>query len=320
MIAGLVQRIALRLDAGYNARHATGFKAGWPASSRSDVHYFESDRVLFRYREAQGPLGASTLVFTADPPITLERYDALIALAAADFRVVVFELPGMGFSPGRRTFRFGFRESNDAVAQLLEAVAGPQAVLAFSCAAGLCAIDLAHRRPELVRALVLIQSTDAAGFARWKAARDPKRILARPIIGQYIMRKLAAQRMPAWFRLALGRAQQQEEFCDCAQAAMEQGALWSLASAYQVYLREDLELPPVQQPALALWGMGDGSHTIENRDAIRSVVPGATIHSFDELGHFPELEEPELVYPLIRDWVAALNTTSQTAAPYPQTP
>jgi len=303
-MTGLVQKIALRMEAQYNAKHIPGFKAGWAATSRADIRFFETEKVLFRYREKAGPDGAPTLVFSADPPITLEQYDELIELASKNFRVVVFELPGMGFSPGKSGYRFGFRETNDEVAMFLEAIAGPQAIIAFSCAAGLAALDLAYRRPELVSALVLIQTTDVAGFVRWKSGRDPKGILAKPILGQLAMRKAAPARMPSWFRLSLGREDHEERFCSCCQTSMKHGALWSLASAYQVYLKSDIALAPVTQPALAIWGEADGSHTTQNRDAIRSVAPDAQIRSFEMLGHFPELQEPSLVYPTIRDWVS----------------
>lgn len=290
------------MDAGFNAKHIDEFRSGWAASASNDVQFYETERVVFRYRENAGPEGAPTIVFCADPPVTLEQYDELIDLASCDFRVTVFELPGMGFSPGKRCYRFGFRETNDEVAGFLASVAGPGSVLAFSCAAGLAAIDLSNRRPELVSALALIQTTDVAGFARWKASRDPKGILSKPILGQLAMRTLARKRMPAWFSLSLGREDQEEQFCSCADASMDKGALWSLASAYQVYLRSDVELTPVAQRALAIWGELDRSHTQENRDAIRSVAPEATIHSFKNLGHFPELQEPGTIYPLIRDW------------------
>lgn len=303
-MTSLLQKIALRMDARYNAKHVPNFKAGWAATSRADIHFFETDKVLFRYREQAGPEGAPTLVFTADPPVTLEQYDELIELVSKDFRVIVFELPGMGFSPGKSGYRFGFRETNDEVAKFLEAVVGPQAIFAFSCAAGLAALDLAQRRPELVSALVLIQTTDVAGFVRWKSGRDPKGILAKPILGQLAMRKVAAGRMPSWFRLSLGREDHEERFCSCCHTSMEHGALWSLASAYQVYLRSDIALSPVTQPALAIWGEADGSHTTQNRDAICSVVPGVQIQSFETLGHFPELQEPALIYPIIRDWLS----------------
>lgn len=299
----MFQKIALRLDAEFNAKHIRRFTSGWAARSREDIRFFETDKVLFRYRERAGPVGAPTIVFAADPPVTLEQYDDLMDLVSQDFRVVVFELPGMGFSPGKRGYRFGFQETNDEVGNFLAEIAGPQAIIAFSCAAGLAALDLANRRPELVSTLVLIQTTDVAGFARWKSARDPKGILAKPILGQFAMRKIALERMPAWFRLALGRKDHEERFCSCSHKSLNEGALWSLASAYQVYLKPDVSLAPVSQPSLAVWGEADGSHTLENRDAISSLAPEAEMRSFENLGHFPELQEPKIVYPVIRDWI-----------------
>ncbi len=307
---GFLQNIALSLDARYNAKHIEQFKSGWAAFSRPDVRFFETDRVLFRYRVVDGPVGAPTIVFSADPPVSLEQYDELLERLGKDFRVVVFELPGMGFSPGKASFRFGFRETNDQVAQFLEAIVGQNAILAFSCAAGLASLDLANRRQDLVAALILIQVTDVAGFARWKASRDPKNILGKPILGQLGMRKLARERMPAWFRLSLGREDHEPAFCSCSGTAMDQGALWSLASAYQVYLRPDISLAEINQPALAIWGEADGSHTLENRDAIRSVVPRVDIRSFEELGHFPELQDPVTIGDTVRDWIVEHRSSS----------
>lgn len=302
-MTSFLQNIALALDARFNAKHIEQFKSGWPASSRADLRFFETDRVLFRYRLVDGPEGAPTIVFSADPPVSLEQYDDLLERLGKDFRVIVFELPGMGFSPGKASFRFGFQETNDQVAQFLDAIAGPNAVLAFSCAAGLAALDLANRRPDLVAALILIQVTDVAGFARWKACRDPRNILGKPILSQLGMRKLARDRMPAWFRLSLGRKEHEPAFCSCSAAAMDEGALWSLASAYQVYLHPDISLAEISQPALAIWGEADGSHTLENRDAIRSVAPNADIRSFKDLGHFPELQDPLTIGKTVRDWI-----------------
>ncbi len=302
-MSGLMQKFALWNDAHFNAKHAAKFRSGWAATSRQDIRFFETNKVVFRYRDVKGPMGAPTLIFSVDPPVSLEQYDELLDRASKDFRVIVFELPGMGFSPSKRSFRFGFTETNDVVAAFIEQVAGHQCTLAFSCGAGLAALDLAHRRPELVSSVVLIQTTDVARFDRWKAARDPKNVLAKPFLGQLAMRKLAKQRMPVWFRLALGRKDHEERFCQCSKEALDHGALWSLASAFQTYLRPDLVLAPITQPALALWGETDGSHPVENRDAIRSLAPGVVIRSFDQLGHFPELQDPGLVYPIIRHWL-----------------
>jgi pimeloyl-ACP methyl ester carboxylesterase len=305
-VGSILQNLALRLDAGFNAKHIDQFKHGWPASTRSDIRFYETDRVLFRYREVAGPPGAPTIVFSADPPVTLEHYDAMIGLASKDFRLIIFELPGNGFSPGKSAYRFGFRETNDAVAEFLQAVAGEGAIYAFSCVAGLAAVDIACRYPELVRALVLIQAADAGGLDIWKKSRDPKGILRKPIIGQYVMRKLAGKRMPKWFEVALGRASDHEHFCSCSHVSLDQGALWSLASAFQAYHSPDLDLPKPTQPCLAIWGELDGSHTPETRATTANLAPNVEIRSLSATGHFPELQDPELVLPIIKDWVEKL--------------
>nr|WP_298899064.1 alpha/beta hydrolase [uncultured Altererythrobacter sp.] len=305
-MGGMLQKLALRLDARFNAKHVSQFRDGWASRSRGDVRFYDTDRVMFRYREAAGPEGAPTIVFTADPPVTLEQYDDLIELASRDFRVVIIELPGNGFSPGKRHYRFGFEETNDEVAAFLRDVAGEQAIYAFSCAAGLAAVDIAARYPELVRALVLIQTASVAGFSAWKSARDPKGILARPILGQYAMRKMARARMPQWFNLAVGRKVDRERFCSCSDTSLEHGALWSLASAYQVYLSPDIKLGTPLQPTLAVWGQADGSHTKETMATTAKMAANVEVRTFQELGHFPELEEPELVYPVVRDWLMCM--------------
>lgn len=305
-MTGLLQSLALRLDAGFNAKHIEPFKRGWPSKSRSDVRFHETDRVMFRYREAQGPVDAPTIVFSADPPVTLEQYDELIELASKHFRVIVFELPANGFSPAKGSFRFGFQETNDEVAHFLRAIAGDAAIYAFSCAAGLAAVDIAARYPELVRAMVLIQVADVGGFAAWKSNRDPKQVLVKPIVGQLTMRKIARKRMPDWFGLVLGRKDDHQRFCSCADRAMDHGSLWSLASAYQVYLTPDIEIGMPSQPTLAIWGEADRSHTDQTRASSVNLATNIEVKTLRNLGHFPELEDPELVFPIIRDWIVQL--------------
>ena len=75
---GVLQNIGLWLDARLNAKHVEQFRSGWAASTRSDIRFFETDRVLFRYRIVEGPVGAPTIVFSADPPVSLEQYDELL--------------------------------------------------------------------------------------------------------------------------------------------------------------------------------------------------------------------------------------------------
>ncbi|MBX9747459.1 MAG: alpha/beta hydrolase [Hyphomonadaceae bacterium] len=227
--------------------------------------------------------------------MTLETYDPLIETFASHFRVIVVELPAMGFSVASEDFGFGFGETNDELTKFLSAVAGERAIYAFSCVAGLAAIDIAVRSPALCSHLALIQTGDVAAFARWKALRDPKRILAKPVLGQLAMKRLAAERMPMWYALSVGKREMIAGFCQCAAESFRHGAQWSLASAYQCYMDDRQALSPPTQPLLSLWGEADRSHTPENQHSIKRLAPHAECVSFPELGHTPELEDPERV-------------------------
>ena len=289
--------LGVRLDTADGRAKMERFRAGWPGRAEAGVAFHRTQRVQFRYK-ARGT--GRTIVFAADPPMTIETYDALFDVFSPYFRVVVFELPAMGFSAADERFRFGFAETNHEVALFLRAIAGEGAILAFSCAASLAAIDIAVRTPELCSCLALIQGGDVAAFALWKAGRDPRRILARPVVGQVLMKRLAAKRMPDWYALSVGRSELVEPFCTCAAHAFRHGAMWSLASAYQRYLDETVTLAPPRQPVLSIWGGADKSHPPANRHTIRRLVPDARCVSFEDLGHTPELEAPSRVLAEIR--------------------
>lgn len=296
----ILTRLGLWLDTSGGAARRQAFRQGWPSQTSKEINFFETTKVQYRYRERPAQISdAPTLVFTADPPVTLEAYDDLLDVFARRFRVVVVELPAMGFSATSADYRFGFRETNDDLAVFLEAVAGPRAIWAFSCVAGLAAVDLAARRPELVDRLVLMQTGDVAAFQRWKAARDPKGVLARPILGQILMKRMAPKRMPDWFKLSVGNTDMIKPLCACASQSFSHGALWSLASAYQVYMDPGVQLAPVSQPVLALWGRADRSHPPQNEASAASFSSAVTHAAFDDLGHFCELEDPQRVFDVI---------------------
>lgn len=298
-MGGFLSEWATRMDTFGSRTRMKTFSAGWPASS-PEVKFYRSPKVQYRYRErGSGPV----IVFSVDPPATLEFYDDLFEVFAAHFRVIAVEMPAMGFSATTSDFGFGWRETNDDLACFLRDVAGSGAVLAFSCVAGLAAVDIAVRYPELVDRLVLSQTGDVAAFAKWKAARDPQGILGRPFVGQYVMKRIAPNRMPDWFRLSVGDRSKIEQFCKCADESFQHGALWSLASAYQTYMDPEVSLGRPKQPILALWGLADGSHPPENAESPRRLSGDVTYIPFDDLGHFPELEAPMRVLGLIRDFL-----------------
>ncbi|MEO1656079.1 MAG: alpha/beta hydrolase [Pseudomonadota bacterium] len=299
-MTGVLSRLATRIDTHGAKRRMKMFREGWAATTSPDIGFYETAKVQFRYRERGA---GQTLVFAADPPVTLEAYDELLAIFAPHYRVIVVELPAMGFSATRTNYRFGWRETNDEVIAFLKGVAGEGAVLAFSCVAGLASVDIAVRHPELARKLVLLQTADLPGLLRWKASRDPRGILGTPFIGQWAMKKIAPTRVGDWMGLAVGRQEQLKPLCGCASSSLDQGGLWALASAFQNYLHGRATVGVPQQPILAIWGLSDDSHPDEHADSTQNYAPNVRTEKIVDLGHFPELEDPERIFSLIDPFI-----------------
>lgn len=297
---GLLTRLGAKLDTWDGTRKMARFRSGWAASATPQVSFHRSAKVQYRYLEAgSGP----TIVFTCDPPMTIEVYGPLVEIFSRHFRVIAVELPAMGFSAASSAYGFGFRETNDDLAAFLRAVAGEGCIFAFSCAASLAALDIAERSPELASHLTLIQAGGTEAFATWKAGRDPKGILAQPFVGQLTMARIALKRVPQWYELSVGRKDQVPHFCACAERSFAHGAMWSLASAYQIYMDLQGELPRPPQPILSMWGAADRSHPPENVHSLAGLYDDVRTVTFDELGHTPELEAPEMVLATILDFL-----------------
>ena len=296
----MLTRLAAYLDTSGAKRKIEAFREGWPSKTRADIRFRDTGVTQYRYRErGQGPV----IVFAADPPVTLEMYDALIEIYAQRFRVIVVEMPAMGFSAARGSYGFGFRESADDLARFLEVIAGKGAILAFSCAAGMAAVDIAARRPELVSRLALIQTTSWEGFQDWRDARDPKKILSKPVFGQLAMQKLGPSRAPSWFKLATGNTAMIEPFCQCAAQTLERGAGWPLASAYQRYLKPGPSpLGRPKQEILVIWGKADKSHGPNAPARAKELGDKVRVVELDHVGHFGDLEDVPSVYKLIADF------------------
>ena len=290
----VLSKLASKLDTCCAGRRMKKALHGWPSRSRDDIKFKHVGGVQFRYRER----GSGTpIIFAADPPVTLELYDELLDTYASKFRVIVFEIPGMGFSVPEFGMDYAFNSLNDTIIRFLEAILDRPAVLAFSCAAGLGSIDIANRKPDLVGKIILIQTPSWEEEIAWKKSRDPKRILATPFIGQIAMHLLKRRRAPAWLNLAVGNRERFDSFCASALESLDQGAGWTMSSAFQMYLTDEKPgLPIANQPLLALWGQRDQTHLVTDKYSSLSLSKSSEIQLYEELGHFPDIEDVAQVY------------------------
>lgn len=271
------------------------------SGSRPGIGWITLDSAVIRYR-VHGK-GTSTIVFAADPPIVLEHYDRLIDLLEEDFRVVILEMPGFGFSTPKARLDFKFNTTNDVVAAVLKQIVDQPCVLAFPCVSAYCAIDLATRYPELVRGVVVIQAPSWNEQMKWKRGRDRSGLLRTPVLGQLALKILKRQIPSRWFSAAAGHKECLPRLIDTADTALAKGACFCLASVFQCYLTDEPpKLKPFHGPGLIIWGESDRTHRSTDKQSSQLLIPDATTISFRGAGHFPELEEPVRFARLITGW------------------
>ncbi len=277
-------------------------RTGPAATSCSHLGFYEDDECFIRFRKSgRGP----AIVFLCDGPATLEVYDGLIEQLAPQYTVVAFETPGNGFSVPKAGFRFDFVPCNDAVSRFLKEVAGEQAILAFSCGGAYAAVDIAVRHPELCSKLVIIQAPSWEEEARWKRSRDPHGLVSTPFVGQLLFPMMMKSRAPAWYDLSMAETPLVQTFCRCTQAAFDAGAAFALPTLFQNYLTG--AQPPfgvADQPALAIWGLQDGSHASTDKQSSVSMAKSVVVKALEHVGHFPELEDPSGFCRLVEEFAA----------------
>lgn len=238
--------------------------------------------------------GPRTIVFIPDPPNTIEHYDELFHLLAADARVVCFEIPGFGLSyPRTARFSCGPDDYAAVFTEILERTDVRDATMVASCLAAYVTMIVARRRPDLIANLVLCQTPAPEYMVRWARRFDPAGFLGVPILGQAIMFAVHAPATRIWYPAALPYGADPAPFLAPAAATQRAGGPYALASGIQSLHRLDAaELDDVRQPLTVCWGQADRTHADTDPCSLQRHVPHARFEHFERCGHFPDLEDP----------------------------
>jgi pimeloyl-ACP methyl ester carboxylesterase len=103
-----------------------------------------------------GPLDGDPIVFVHGTRLSRTSWSAQLAGLGDRYRVIAMDLPGHGMLSHRP---FTLRAAADELERVIVDAAGGRAVVTGLSLGGYVAMDLAARRPELVRALVLSGAT-----------------------------------------------------------------------------------------------------------------------------------------------------------------
>ena len=105
---------------------------------------------------AAGPADSAAIVFVHGTRLTRSAWTAQLEALSDTYRVIAMDLPGHGSLADRR---FTIGDAADELARVIERAAGGRAVVVGLSLGGYVAMDLAARRPELIRGLVLSGAT-----------------------------------------------------------------------------------------------------------------------------------------------------------------
>ena len=234
----------------------------------------------------------------------VEHYDELIGEMGSDYRIVVAELPGFGFSKSHSTEALGFQGSVSAVESALSDLVPGSMVVCAPCVCGFVGAELVHRGKLNIAGLVLVQTPDLDGMVRWTERMDPNGRLRKPYLGQILMRVGARRMTKKWFSYATAEGAQHATMAEKSLDVLSSGGSYPLATVFQIWGNE-LENHGLEIPALVIWGKQDRSHEPTERTSTLKHVPEARLTEFGQCGHFPELEDPaafaEEVVPFLRE-------------------
>ena len=139
--------------------------------------------------DADGPVEGTPIVFVHSTRLSRTMWRPQMDDLRDTYRVIAVDLPGHGALAERP---FTIASAADEVARVIEEAAGGRAVVVGLSLGGYVAMDLAARRPELVRALIL------SG-----ASSEPAGRLALPYLGlAWVMDRFDGRRLDAinaWF-------------------------------------------------------------------------------------------------------------------------
>ena len=266
----------------------------WRTSKQAPPHkqtvVVSTDTAQLRIRDS----GSSKpmVVFLCDPPVTIEAYDEVISLFEPDYRVVVIELPGFGFTKPSSSKACEFSATvisiESAIAQL-----NPQSlVICGPCIGGFVATELVHRANLDIDGIVLMQVPDTLGMLAWTEGMDPKGRLRTRYIGQMIVRRAANGLTKFWFKFATAKENDHSRLTKITLQALSIGARYPLATMLQKWPKQ-LKDMNLEIPALVIWGKQDRSHNKTDPRSTLKHVQDAEIIELENCGHFSELEKPE---------------------------
>jgi pimeloyl-ACP methyl ester carboxylesterase len=244
-----------------------------------------------------------------------------IPVLAQNCRCYAIDLIGFGGSakptPGAEV-EYTFETWGEQVVDFCREIIGSPTILVGNSIGCIVALQAAVTQPELIKSVALLNCSLRLLHDRKRATMPWYRQWGTPIlqsvlgvraIGNLFFSQLAKPKVVKKILLQAYHRPEAvtDELIDILMAPATDPGAADVFVAFTAYswgpLPEDL-LPQLSCPAIAIWGAADPWEPI---DLGRELMSVPTVREFVELpnvGHCPQDEAPELVNPILQNWIA----------------
>lgn len=226
-------------------------------------------------------------------------------LAKSGFRVLRYDLFGRGWSDRPRV-EYDIHLFIKQLKDLLDALDFKQVNLIGLSVGGPITAAYINKYPENVSKHVLI---DPAGGKRILLSRVLEAVKL-PIFGELalglfgsgnILKSLASDLFdPKLVEHFQAQYKVQMQFKGFKQAILSTMRNNMLESFYEVYEK----VGKLQKPTLLFWGKNDATVPFEDSRIILDAIPHTEFNAIENCGHIPHYEKPEIVNPILREFLS----------------
>lgn len=246
-----------------------------------------------------------TIVFTHSMLFNCRMFDAQVAALKDRYRCLLYDFRGQGKSEITESGYDLDTLAEDAAA-VIEALGDPPVhFLGFSMG-GMIGLRLAIRRPDLLRSLILL---DTSADEDDTALRIQARLLV--FLTRWFGPRLVTGRvMPLFFSKNFlkdrNRREQLEEWCGHFEANDRIGVTRAVRGVLGRQPVAD-ELNKISLPTLILIGENDKATSPEKSQRMQTAIAGSQLVIIPRSGHMTPVEEPELVNAALERFLASLD-------------
>jgi len=258
----------------------------FPSQGATVTWHHTNSQPSLRYR-VEGKRDGQTVVLAHALGTDLTMWDALAEDLAPDYRVVRYDQRGHGGSAAPAGPYTMDQLIDDAVRLVNEAASGPVVWVGLSMG-GMVGQGLAARHPQLVRGLVIANSTSyypPEAQETWRQRIAIVESQGIPGVIDAVMGRYFTDAFRANFPDEAGRIRAVVERTDAG------GYAACCAAISQLDLRT--ELPKLRCPVLVIAGRADQGTPVAMAEQIVAQVKDANLHVIADASHLSAIEQPE---------------------------